>query len=263
MGAAEVRANRLVIQTPEGIEFPLTLAGPVSRCMAVLLDSFLVATASTVVGMFINAFRVVSADIASALGILSFFLMSTGYPILTEYLWRGQTIGKRVFRLRVMDAEGFRVRFSQILIRNLLRYVDFLPAFYCTGGIFCLLSRHAQRLGDIAAGTIVVRDPRIEEPDLSQLFAAKYNSFREYPHLIARVRKRISVPEAGILLQALVRRENLNPAARLELFRKFASHLRTVVEFPQEAVEGLTDEQYVRNIVEILFRAPSSERIPS
>ena len=78
-----------------------------------------------------------------------------------EWRWRGQTIGKRLLRLRVVDAEGMRLQFNQIVTRNLLRFVDSLPAFYFVGGLACWLSPKCQRLGDIAANTIVIRNPRV------------------------------------------------------------------------------------------------------
>ncbi len=152
------------------------------------------------------------------------------------------------------------LQFSQIVIRNLLRFVDMLPAFYLVGGIACLASRRAQRLGDFAANTIVVHNPKIQEPDLDQLLAGKFNSLREYPHLAARLHQRVSAGEARVALQALIRRDELNAQARVELFGEIAAHFRSLVEFPPEATEGITDEQYVRNVVDILFRPQRPER---
>jgi len=177
-----------------------------------------------------------------------------------EWFWRGQTLGKRLLRLRVMDAQGLRLQFSQIVIRNLLRFVDMLPAFYLVGGIACLASRRAQRLSDFAANTIVVRNPKIQEPDLDQLLAGKFNSLREYPHLAARLHQRVSPGEARVALQALIRRDELNAQERVELFSEIAAHLRSLVEFPPETTEGITDEQYVRNVVDVLFRPQRPER---
>ncbi len=90
--------------------------------------------------------------------------------------------------------------------------------------------------------------------------AGKYNSFREYPHIAARLRQRISVEEAGIGLQAVLRRDRLQPAARVELFEQLASHLKQVVPFPDEAMEGITDEQYVRNVIDLLFQKQDQGR---
>ena len=131
--------------------------------------------------------------------------------------------------------------------------MDSLP-FYLVGGLAALISKRSQRLGDFAANSIVVWHPKISEPDLDQLLTHKYNSLADYPHLAARLRQRTSPQQAGIALQALMRRNTLDPNARIELFQEMADHFKQSVEFPQEAVEGVSDEQYVRNVVDILFR---------
>ena len=248
------RGNLLRIQTPEGIVFPLTLAGPVSRSLAWIVDAFVVMTLEFLVMWGLGTLGILGADLAYAAMFILFFVISIGYPILMEWFWRGQTLGKRLVKLRVMDAQGLRLKPSQIVVRNLLRFVDSLPLLYAVGGAFCLLNRRCQRLGDLAANTIVVRNPELPAPDLAQVLAGKYNSFLDYPVLSARLRQRISPPEAAIALQALLRRDELDPSARVELFGEIAGHARTIVEFPPEVTEGLTDEQYIRNIVDIVFR---------
>jgi uncharacterized RDD family membrane protein YckC len=247
------RGASLAIQTPEGIVFHLDLAGPVTRFLAVCIDAGLVIVLTTLINTLLIAVRILSWDIATAMMFLSYFIISIGYPIFTEWGWRGQTVGKRVLQLRVIDAQGLRLQFSQIVIRNLLRAVDFLPLFYLLGGIVSFLNRRMQRLGDIAANTLVVRNPKISQPDLSQVLAGKYNSFREFPHLAARLRQRVSLSEAALAVQALLRRDQLESSARFELFQQMAEHMKTLVPFPQEATDGLTDEQYMRNVVDILF----------
>jgi hypothetical protein len=109
-------------------------------------------------------------------------------------------------------------------------------------------------LGDIAANTIVIRYPRVAEPDIDQLVAGKYNSLRQYPHLVARLRQRVSPGEAAIAVQSLVRREQFDPVDRIECFGELAAHFRAKVEFPAEATDGITDEQYLRNIVDVMYR---------
>ncbi len=252
------RTNTLTIRTPEGIVFSLRLAGPVTRFLAWLIDFASIMALTLIIRILLGLLGVISQDVASAVSILAAFLLSVGYSILMEWCWRGQTIGKRVFRLRVMDARGLRLKFSQIVIRNLLRSVDSLPGFYMVGGLACLFSQQAQRLGDLAANTIVIWTPRIPEPDMDQVLTDKYNSFRDYPHLNARLRQRVSPHEAGIALQALLRRDELDPQARVDLFREIASHFRKIVAFPQEATDGISDERYVRNVTDILFRTRAS-----
>jgi uncharacterized RDD family membrane protein YckC len=197
---------------------------------------------------------ILSRDFAMAANIIAFFVVSIGYGIITEWYWHGQTLGKRLLRLRVMDEQGLRLQFSQIVIRNLLRFVDSLPALYLVGGLVCLFNRRAQRLGDFAANTIVTWSPHISEPDLNQLLEGKYNSFREYPHLEARLRQHVTPPEAQIAIQSIVRRDDLEPQARVGLFRDLTTYFQSIVTFPQEATDGISDEQYVRNVVEALYR---------
>lgn len=249
------RGNLLRIQTPEGIVFPLILAGPVARSLAWMIDAFAIVAAEAMIMWGLGAMGAINADLAYAAVYILFFAISIGYPIATEWFWRGQTLGKRLLRLRVMDAQGLRLKPSQVVVRNLLRFVDSLPLLYALGGASCLLSRRCQRLGDLAANTIVVRDPELPAPDLAQVLAGKYNSFRDYPVLSARLRQRISPQEAAIALQALIRRDELDPAARVGLFESIAAHAKGIVEFPPDVTEGLTDEQYVRNVVDIVFRS--------
>jgi uncharacterized RDD family membrane protein YckC len=252
------KTNILTIRTPEGILFPLRLSGPVTRFLAWTIDFATIIVIMKVVNSLLGILGIVSRDFVTAAATLAYFVISLGYGIVMEWYWRGQTLGKRLFRLRVMDEQGLHLQFSQIVIRNLLRFVDSLPAFYLVGGLACLISRRAQRLGDIAANTIVVWSPKISVPDLDQILADKYNSFRGYPHLEARLRQRVSPHQAGLALQTLLRRDQLDSRARLELFRDIASHFKVVVNFPQEATDGISDEQYVRNVVDTLFRKQSS-----
>jgi hypothetical protein len=117
-----------------------------------------------------------------------------------------------------------------------------------------VLSRRAQRLGDFAANTVVVRIPKLTTPNLEQIASGKYNSFRDYPHLEARLRQYVNTQEASTALQALVRRDSLDPVARVELFAEMAGYFRQLVEFPVEATEAITDEQYVRNVLDSVYR---------
>jgi len=197
---------------------------------------------------------ILSRDLAMAANILGYFSVSIGYGIFLEWHWHGQTLGKRLLRLRVTDVHGLQLQFSQVVIRNLLRFVDSLPALYLVGGAACLINRRAQRLGDFAANTIVVWNPRVDEPNLDQLLGGKFNSFRHYPHLEARLRQHVSPAEAQIALRALIRRDEFEPGARVALFASIVSYFKTIVSFPAEATDGLSDERYVRNIVDALFR---------
>jgi len=248
------KSNTLTIRTPEGVVFSLQLAGPITRFMGWVIDLACISAISFILNILFKIIGIISQDFAMAVGILSYFVVSTGYGIATEWYWQGQTLGKRLLRLRVMDEQGLRLQFSQIVIRNLLRFVDSLPLFYMVGGMACLMSKRAQRLGDFAANTLVVWNPSVSKPDLNQLLEGKFNSFRQYPHIEARLRQRVSPQEAGVALQAIMRRDEIEPDFRIELFKDIVSYFKSVAQFPQEATDGISDEQYVRNVVDALYR---------
>jgi len=249
------RTKALTIRTPEGIEFSLQLAGPISRFLAWLIDLACISATLTVLGVFFQMITALHQQLGAALSILAAYVVTVGYGISLEWFWRGQTLGKRILRLRVMDEQGLRVKFSQIVVRNLLRAVDSLPVFYLVGGMACFIHRHGQRLGDIAASTVVVRIPEVYTPNLEKLTADKYNSLREHPHLASRLRGKVSPEEAYLALRTLLRRDELEPEARIALFHELAAHFKSLVKFPQEILDGLTDERYVRNVVDVVFRS--------
>jgi uncharacterized RDD family membrane protein YckC len=254
------RINTLHIKTPEGITFALLLAGPAARFLAWIIDLACILVLMVPVNMGIQLIEIVSPDFAMAAGIISYFLVSIGYAIICEWHYKGQTVGKRLMSIRVMDIQGLRLQFSQIVIRNLLRFIDSIPVCYLVGGLSCLLSPKSQRLGDLAANTIVIREPKMTRPDLEQIISHKYNSLRDYPHLVARLRQRTSPQEANIALQALLRRDELDPPSRVELFGQITDHFKKIVAFPQEAIDGITEEQFVRNVVDALMQSSGASR---
>jgi len=110
----------------------------------------------------VHTFNRISAQWAEALVIFIFFLLNWGYFTLFEAFWNGRTPGKRVARIRVIQRSGRSIGLLESMARNLVRYVDQLPFFYGVGVIAMFVTRQHQRLGDLAAGTLVVRD---REPD--------------------------------------------------------------------------------------------------
>lgn len=253
-----MRTQTLQIRTPEGILFSQLLAGPVTRFLAWLIDLLCIATVITTFGFLLVPLQLLSIDLAAGIGTLCYFVISIGYGVCFEWWWRGQTVGKKLLRLRVVDAEALRLQFSQVVLRNLLRFVDCLPLFYFVGGLACWMSTKSQRLGDIAANTVVVRFPRVVEPDLDQLLAGKFNSLRQFPHLCARLRQSVSPAEAAIVIQALLRRGEFDPGDRIDLFAQLAGYFRSKVEFPAEAIADIADEQYLRNVADVIFRVRNS-----
>lgn len=198
-----------------------------------------------------------SPDVAEALGLVLYFGLSILYGLVLEWAWRGQTLGKRMLGLRVMDEEGRRLQPQQIIVRNLLRILDGLPL---VGGAAMFASRHWQRLGDLAACTIVVRTPRPFAPDIETLRSDKYNSLRGRPRLEARLRQRIAPAEAALAVRALLRREEIEPGARVAIFARLAARFRALGEIEPELFESIPDEQLVRDVLEVVLarrRAPA------
>jgi uncharacterized RDD family membrane protein YckC len=254
-----LRTNCLIIRTPEGISFTQHLAGPVTRLLAFAIDLAGITLISGTLSQVLLLAAIFTPDFALAARTACYFVVTIGYSIILEWTWRGQTLGKRVLKIRVVDAEGFRLQPAQIVIRNLLRIVDLLPAFYAVGGICCALSPKYQRLGDFAANTVVIYTAPEKIPDLELLFSGTYNSLRDHAHLAAQLRKSISPAEARLALEAIARRADLEPNSRLELFRQLSDRLRPIVAFPEESLVGLTDEQYVRNIVDLIYRPAADD----
>jgi uncharacterized RDD family membrane protein YckC len=170
-------SDQLNIDTPEQVELSFHVAGLGSRFVAVLIDGLLLAAAYFGVGVLLFVV-LLAAGMNKRLDLLGswmiaaiviiLFLLLWGYFALFEALWRGQTIGKRVMKLRVVKDSGRQITFFESLARNLLRYVDFLPFFFLTGVITMLCNKRNKRLGDFVAGTLVVHESTEEQPLLFQ-----------------------------------------------------------------------------------------------
>src|SRR6516165_12758 len=201
MGRPRMSASHqsaIQIETPEGVVFSYQLATPVRRALACAVDSTAATGMAYFAGRVANAAAIISADWASFLGVVLYFVISVGYAIVLEWRWHGQTVGKRLFGLRVIDVHGLRLQPSQIVLRNLLRLIDMLPLFYLVGGIAALLSRKGQRLGDLAANTVVAHERSWEAPDVEQIAPARYNSLLAFPNLTRRLRSLASPVAVGL-----------------------------------------------------------------
>ena len=149
------------IQTPEGIDLHLPVAGPLPRALAWLVDALIRIILYAIVG-FVSAFL---GRTGFGLFLVFLFLLEWFYPVVFEVLRQGQTPGKRAYGLRVLHDDGTPIGWNASLLRNLLRVVDFLPLFYTLGLLTMLLDRHFRRLGDLAAGSVVVHvNPNGRQP---------------------------------------------------------------------------------------------------
>ena len=150
--------TRTEIETPENVTLVFDLAGPGARMGAYLVDVLIRAvavSAGTLITLF--AFPLLGVSFPLGMMLIGLFLLEWGYGALFEGLWRGRTPGKQVFRLRVVKDVGSPISFYDAALRNLLRAADFLPIGYGVGLICMTATRRLQRIGDLVAGTIVVR----------------------------------------------------------------------------------------------------------
>jgi uncharacterized RDD family membrane protein YckC len=245
-------ASTLRIVTPEGVVFRFALAGMASRFLAWIIDAIIVTGFAGAVSTLLRRAGLVHADLAKALFTILYFIVSVGYAMYFEWFWRGQTIGKKILRIRVMDAGALHLQPYQVVLRNLMRYVDSLPLFYGVGGIAAMFTRRSQRLGDIVSHTIVVKAPIYHPPDLERIGRSKYNSLLEHPALCARLRQKTPPEATALVMQGLLRRDHFTPEARVETFGELAAYFRSLVTIPAEITDQITAEQLVRNVVEVL-----------
>ncbi len=140
------------VATPEGIELTLRLAGPVPRALAWAVDMSFRVVAILALALLLGPIGLFGTGVM----FLSAFFLEWLFPAWCEVHWNGATPGKRVLGLMVLNDDGSPVRWSAALTRNLLRAVDFLPLLYGIGLVAMLVNRDFKRLGDLAAGTVVV-----------------------------------------------------------------------------------------------------------
>jgi uncharacterized RDD family membrane protein YckC len=148
----------LVVSTPERVSFDYQVAGLGTRAIAQVLDLLIVGGLLLAVYFVALAVSLAGSSIAVIVGLIGGFVVIFGYFWVSEALWSGQTIGKKAFRLRVVGDRGEPLTFAQAGIRNIVRIVDFLPYAYGVGLIVLFVNGKGKRLGDLAAGTIVVKD---------------------------------------------------------------------------------------------------------
>ena len=219
--------DRVTIATPEGVEVDLTLAGIGSRFIASLIDTVIKLTAF--IGFYVFLFGGASllggGDVAS-LGAAAFYVVSFfiwfGYDVLFETLASGRTPGKRWTGLRVVRMGGRPVGFVASAIRNMVRIVDFLPSLYLIGMIAAVSTKMNQRLGDLAAGTVVVR----ERPTSVAPSAGPAPTDAEEAPLDTWDVSGITAEELAMIRRFLERRDELNPQARGHLAHELAERFR-------------------------------------
>lgn len=160
MAATESLDTLQAVELADGVEIRLRIAGPMVRAGAYLIDVLIrvVLVIAGGVGLSLAGW-VISGKVAQGLMLLAWFLLDWLYPVFFEAGKRGATPGKRAVGLRVVQTSGAPLTLGQAATRNFLRFIDGMPLFtYAFGVTSCLASRRFQRLGDLAAGTVVIYD---------------------------------------------------------------------------------------------------------
>jgi uncharacterized RDD family membrane protein YckC len=228
--------DTITIATPEGVELELTLAGAGSRFVSALAD--LTIQTAILLAAWIALAEI--GDAGAALWALVSFAVVTTNDILFEVLASGRTPGKRINHLRVVRSGGEPVGFVTSAIRNALRAIDFLPFAYIVGAVTILATRNNQRLGDLAAGTLVVRERRAATIARSVAAAAPA------PVAVSWDTSAVTADETAAVRRFLERRWEIDLSARRELARTFASRLRPKVA---GAPAGVGDEEFLTLLV--------------
>jgi uncharacterized RDD family membrane protein YckC len=230
------------VRTPESIAFSYELAGLGSRFLALAIDMLLqvAIVVALAVGLMLAAARLeparhilasgaekIADAIAVALIVAVVFAIFFGYFIIFETFWNGQTPGKRVLGIRAVRDGGYPIDFGAALVRNLIRVGELAIGFYALSAISMLASPENKRLGDFAAGTIVVRDARLAMPKTLKAEAEPQYSATRY----------LSGDERLLIRRFLDRRDALTPQRRRELAAQLAGRVRERVPADLQRLE--------------------------
>ena len=237
----------LTITTPEHVAIRLQPAGVGSRFLAVFIDSLIVMGASTLVMVLLRSF--LPAGVAAALWVTVSFLLTWGWHVYFETQRNGRTPGKRALSLRVVDARGLPLTIYQSMVRNVARVIDFAPLFYGVGAVTALVNATGRRLGDLIAGTLVVREstPLVSRGDLAA--ERRHNTLRT-PRVQRLIRHRIGLEEREFLLTLCLRSAKLSPEARYDLMEEVAAFYREKLGLEEEPISG---ENFVRDLTALCY----------
>jgi uncharacterized RDD family membrane protein YckC len=244
-------ADKLIIETPEQTSLEFPLAGIGSRFLAVALDTLLQFAVYIVLGLI--ALLVSSFGLVGALGkqwgiaILIFvaFSVQFGYFALFETIWNGQTPGKRWTHLRVIQDSGRPINAYDSVLRNLLRIVDTLPSLYAIGIVTMLISRENKRVGDYAAGTVVVHEKPLQ--GVGAIWRVAAAPTQALPAISSA---QLTLDELQLVETFFERRTSLDPEVRRAMARQIAQRLGERLNVPGEMrpdaekfLEGLAEQR--------------------
>jgi len=234
--------DRVTITTPEGVELSLTLAGVGSRFMSASVDAVIEAFVLGALALlvFLTDGFGAGENAAAAIYFVVSFLFFWGYDVAFEVLASGRTPGKRWNGLQVVRSAGQPITFLPSATRNLLRLIDWLPGFYLVGIASIFASAKNQRLGDIVAGTVVVREQR---PGVMSPTGPR--PLREPAATSAWDVSAITAEELAAVRSFLERRSEIDWNARNELAATIAARLRPKVG---GAPENVRSEQFLEQL---------------
>ena len=221
--ASPLLDTRYQVETPEGIDLALRPAGLVARALAFTIDLLIRGAILAVVYLVLGLLGQFGAGLATII----LFLVTWWYMALFEVLNQGRSPGKQLMGLRVVHDDGTPIGWAASLTRNLLRFVDLLPFAYTLGIISCLSNRAFKRLGDIAAGTLVVyREQSAERPVLPEADT----QLAPFP---------LDLQEQRAVLAFAERSGQLSGARRTELAGILAEPLQVPAEQAQDRLNGI------------------------
>jgi uncharacterized RDD family membrane protein YckC len=257
----DLNSDQLSIDTPELVEIEMPLAGIGSRFIALMIDYLIWGAGFIVLFVLallllpaVGAFSRISGQWAVAIVIFLVFLLNWGYFTLFEAFWNGRTPGKRIARIRVIQRSGRAIGLFESMARNLVRYVDQFPSFYAVGVIAMFVTRQHQRLGDLAAGTLVVRDREEETPLWGESGARTFTAQIFSPiapapepqnavHLPATGIARLTAADLEVLEGFFARRLDMSLATRAMLAGRIASAIQA--KSGLEAPQGVSVETFL------------------
>lgn len=247
------------VHTTEKVPFSFRVAGLGSRFLACLIDLFAI-IGLDLMGVFVGSVLIVGRPgLGRALFIVWNFVVMWGYFLFFEWLWQGQTPGKALLGIRVIQWRGTGLNFFQAAVRNLLRVVDSLPVPVpmgpgLLGFVVAACNREQRRLGDLAADTLVVHIERKDQPILGLV---EIGGDVDRPRL-ALLRQRMSQldrEQKQTLLDLCLRRDQLRVLERARLFQTAAQFIEKRLEL--SAGEHESAEKFVLQMVAVLSERPA------
>jgi uncharacterized RDD family membrane protein YckC len=248
--------DEIRIETPEAVSFGYEIAGIGSRFMAALVDSLLIVILEAMVLLVVlSVLATTPGDLLSGqlgvwiiagLGLLAFALL-WGYYLFFEMIWNGQSPGKRWVGLRVIKDTGAPVSLVDSAIRNLVRFVDFMPAYYGVGVIVMFLNDQARRLGDFAAGTLVIRERR--DVTLESLTVTPRRSDSSAPEDPLPGLENLTSDDYDLIVRFLQRRSEL--ANRDRLARRLATTIGARMGYSSRDLSPQAAERFLEHVVNV------------